>query len=98
LRIISPLEFVCQVVFVEATEARHAFKKLLYTRYKDTPLYLEWAPENILSPTSAPVEDDEKDVVGDRIVTKAIVEQTVEGVSAEEIDPDRVEVWNFLLT
>ncbi len=44
------------------------------------------------------MEDDEKDVVGDRIVTKAIVEQTVEGVSAEEIDPDRVEVWNFLLT
>uniref|UniRef100_A0A0D3G078 RRM domain-containing protein n=1 Tax=Oryza barthii TaxID=65489 RepID=A0A0D3G078_9ORYZ len=89
--ILPPTRVFALVVFVEATEARHAFKKLLYTRYKDTPLYLEWAPENILSPTSAPVEDDEKDVVGDRIVTKAIVEQTVEGVSAEEIDPDRVE-------
>lgn len=55
-------------------------------------MYLEWAPENILSPTSAPVDDDEKNVVGERIVTKAIVEQTVEGVSTEEIDPDRVEV------
>jgi accessory gene regulator protein AgrB len=26
--------WLSQVVFVEATEARHAFKKLLYTRYK----------------------------------------------------------------
>ncbi|GJN26487.1 hypothetical protein PR202_gb14419 [Eleusine coracana subsp. coracana] len=58
---------------------------------RDTPLYLEWAPENILSPDSAPVDEDEKNGIGERIVTKAIVEQTVEGVSAEEIDPDRVE-------
>ncbi|OEL19567.1 Multiple RNA-binding domain-containing protein 1 [Dichanthelium oligosanthes] len=89
--ILPPTRVFALVVFVEATEAQHAFKKLLYTRYKDTPLYLEWAPEDILSPTSAPVEEDEKNVVGERIVTKAIVEQTVEGVSAEEIDPDRVE-------
>ncbi|GJN01790.1 hypothetical protein PR202_ga19087 [Eleusine coracana subsp. coracana] len=41
---------------------------------------------------SAPVDEDEKNAIGERIVTKAIVEQTVEGVSAEEIDPDRVEV------
>ncbi|RLM75166.1 multiple RNA-binding domain-containing protein 1 [Panicum miliaceum] len=89
--VLPPTRVFALVVFVEATEARHAFKKLLYTRYKDTPLYLEWAPENILSPTSAPVDEDEKNVVGERIVTKAIVDQTVEGVSAEEIDPDRVE-------
>uniref|UniRef100_A0A0D9W9B7 RRM domain-containing protein n=1 Tax=Leersia perrieri TaxID=77586 RepID=A0A0D9W9B7_9ORYZ len=89
--VLPPTRVFALVVFVEATEARHAFKKLLYTKYKDTPLYLEWAPENILSPTSTPVEDDEKNVVSERIITKAIVEQTVEGVSAEEIDPDRVE-------
>ncbi|CAL5025497.1 unnamed protein product [Urochloa decumbens] len=89
--ILPPTRVLALVVFVEATEARHAFKKLLYTRYKDGPLYLEWAPENILSPTSAPVDEDEKNAVGERIVTKAIIEQTVEGVSAEEIDPDRVE-------
>ncbi|KAG2568668.1 hypothetical protein PVAP13_7NG405200 [Panicum virgatum] len=89
--VLPPTRVFALVVFVEATEARHAFKKLLYTRYKDTPLYLEWAPENILSPTSAPIDEDEKNVVGERIVTKAIVDQTVEGVSTEEIDPDRVE-------
>ena len=72
------------------------YLRLLWCR--DTPLYLEWAPENILSPTSALVDEDEKYVVGERILTKAIVDQTVEGVSTEEIDPDRVEVWSFLLT
>ncbi|CAN6229503.1 unnamed protein product [Urochloa humidicola] len=89
--ILPPTRGFALVVFVEASEAQHAFKKLLYTRYKDTPLYLEWAPENILSPTSAPVDGDEKNDVGERIVIKDFVEQTVEGVSPEEIDPDRVE-------
>ncbi|GJN18972.1 hypothetical protein PR202_gb06195 [Eleusine coracana subsp. coracana] len=59
--------------------------------YRDTPLYLEWAPENILCPDSVRVDEDEKNTIGERIVTKAIFDQTVEGVSAEEIDPDRVE-------
>jgi multiple RNA-binding domain-containing protein 1 len=69
---------------------RVLYLNLLWCR--DTPLYLEWAPENILSPTSAPVDEEEKNEVGERIVTKANIEQTVEGVSAEDIDPDRVEV------
>lgn len=89
--ILPPTRVFALVVFVEATEARHAFKKLLYTRYKDTPLYLEWAPDNILSPTSTTVEEDETNTAGERIIAKAIVDQTKEGVSAEDIDPDRVE-------
>jgi multiple RNA-binding domain-containing protein 1 len=35
------------------------------------------------------LEEDEKNAVGERIVTKAIVEQIVEGVSTEEIDPPK---------
>ena len=35
------------VEFHEATEARAAFRKLAYTKFKSgTPLYLEWGPEN----------------------------------------------------
>jgi hypothetical protein len=40
--------------------------------------------------------EEEKNVVGDRIVTKALVEQNMERVSTKEIDADRVEVCNFL--
>lgn len=32
--------------FVEPAEARTAFKRLAYSRFKHLPLYLEWAPED----------------------------------------------------
>lgn len=32
--------------FLEPFEARKAFMKLAYTKYKHLPLYLEWAPDN----------------------------------------------------
>lgn len=34
------------VEFLEPSEARKAFTKLAYTKYKHLPLYLEWAPDN----------------------------------------------------
>lgn len=33
--------------FIEPFEAKRAFTKLAYSQFKSTPLYLEWAPENI---------------------------------------------------
>lgn len=32
--------------FLEPSEARKAFTKLAYTKFKHLPLYLEWAPDN----------------------------------------------------
>lgn len=34
------------VEFLEPSEARKAFMKLAYTKFKHLPLYLEWAPDN----------------------------------------------------
>lgn len=34
------------VEFLEPSEARKAFMRLAYTKYKHLPLYLEWAPDN----------------------------------------------------
>ena len=46
-RVVLPPKGVTAVVeFHEPTEARAAFKKLAYTKFKaGTPLYLEWGPE-----------------------------------------------------
>lgn len=33
--------------FIEPFEAKKAFTKLAYSQFKHTPLYLEWAPENV---------------------------------------------------
>ncbi|CAM8967825.1 unnamed protein product [Rhodiola kirilowii] len=39
------------VVYLEPSDARAAFKGLAYKRYKDAPLYLEWAPKDVLDVT-----------------------------------------------
>ncbi|XVF27207.1 hypothetical protein REPUB_Repub14bG0087200 [Reevesia pubescens] len=81
-----------KVVFLEPAEARAAFKGLAYKRYKDAPLYLEWAPDNVLNKGSAS-EGDKKNnaAVGEHDVKRAILEQHVEGISDADIDPDRIE-------
>lgn len=38
--------------FLEPSEARKAFAKLAYTKYKHLPLYLEWAPDNTFTTPS----------------------------------------------
>lgn len=88
--ILPPTKILALVIFLEPSVARAAFKGLAYKRYKDAPLYLEWAPDNILSqnPTASNVKD-EKVAEGD--VRRAILEQAVEGISDGDLDPDRVE-------
>ena len=45
-RIVMPPAGITAVIeFVEPGEARTAFTNLAYTRFHNTPLYLEWAPE-----------------------------------------------------
>lgn len=46
-RIVLPPSGVTAIVeFLDASEAKKAFSKLAYTKFKNLPLYLEWAPEN----------------------------------------------------
>ncbi|CBI27238.3 unnamed protein product, partial [Vitis vinifera] len=90
--ILPPTKTLALVVFLEPAEARAAFRGLAYKRYKDAPLYLEWAPGNILS-QNAPYENDASRsvIVGERDVKRMLLEQQVEGISDVDIDPDRVE-------
>lgn len=46
-RVVLPPSGVTAIIeFLAPTEARAAFKKLAYSRFKNLPLYLEWAPDN----------------------------------------------------
>ncbi|KAJ3693957.1 hypothetical protein LUZ60_009437 [Juncus effusus] len=90
--ILPPSRALALVIFLEAAEARSAFKGLAYKRYKDSPLYLEWAPDDILSanPTSVVGTEEEKDeFVGEKDAKKVLLDQS--SVDEEDIDPDRVE-------
>ncbi|XP_063225906.1 probable RNA-binding protein 19 [Bacillus rossius redtenbacheri] len=53
-RVILPPSGVTAIVeFLEPSEARSAFMKLAYTRFKHLPLYLEWAPSNTFTTSAA---------------------------------------------
>lgn len=46
-RIVLPPSGVTAIVeFLDSSEAKKAFSKLAYSKFKNLPLYLEWAPEN----------------------------------------------------
>ncbi|KAM7347621.1 putative RNA-binding protein 19 [Cochliomyia hominivorax] len=46
-RIVLPPSGVTAIIeFCDPSEARHAFKKLAYSKFKNVPLYLEWGPED----------------------------------------------------
>lgn len=88
--ILPPTKTVALVVFLEPAEARAAFRGLLYKRYKDAPLYLEWAPGNILTQSSTCKVDEKDNAIGEHDAKRVILEQQ-EGLMDEDIDPDRVE-------
>lgn len=88
--ILPPTKTMALVVFLEPSEARAAFKGLAYRRYKDAPLYLEWAPGNVLNPTTKSNGND-RAVVGEQDAKRVLLEQHVEGLSDVDVDPDRIE-------
>ena len=47
--ILPPSKTVALIEFIEPVEARQAFKSLAYKKYKHVPLYLEWAPLDIIN-------------------------------------------------
>ncbi|KAL9247877.1 hypothetical protein vseg_021259 [Gypsophila vaccaria] len=90
--ILPPTRTLALVIFLEPAEARTAFRGLAYKRFMDAPLYLEWAPSNILNPEWAPKSDTKNDmIVGEDEAKKVLREQEILGISDTEIDPDRVE-------
>ncbi|KAJ6639202.1 putative RNA-binding protein 19 [Pseudolycoriella hygida] len=57
-RIVLPPSGVTALIeYLEPSEAKAAFRKLAYSKFKDLPLYLEWAPENVFkSPSTKPMD------------------------------------------
>lgn len=51
-RIVLPPSGVTALIeYCEPSEARQAFKKLAFSKFKNVPLYLEWAPEHTFTKT-----------------------------------------------
>ncbi|KAJ4724397.1 RNA binding protein [Melia azedarach] len=90
--ILPPTKTLALVVFLEPAEAAAAFKGLAYKCYKGVPLYLEWAPSDVINPNSTSKSDGKNDIaVGEHDAKRAILEQQLEGITDVDIDSDRVE-------
>ena len=61
------------VEFDEPSEARSAFRGLAYSKFKNQPIYLEWAPENIFIDSAGddPSKTADADQSGQRKQTRA---------------------------
>lgn len=60
---------------------------------RGTPLYLEWAPGDILTHNSKILENTNNAVVvGEHQAKRVLLEQHVEGIVDADVDPDRIEV------
>lgn len=98
-RIVLPLSGVTALIeFLEPSEAKAAFRKLAYSKFKDLPLYLEWAPENIFkSPSTKPMDLASQDtnkltnrpkLFSQPIETKIEIEPEVVDSAEEEMEPE----------
>ena len=55
--VLAPSRALALAEFLEPSEARAAFRALAYTRFKHTPLYLEWAPATAMKDKGAEKEE-----------------------------------------
>ncbi|XP_071715693.1 multiple RNA-binding domain-containing protein 1 [Rutidosis leptorrhynchoides] len=80
------------VVFLEPSQARAAFTHLAYRRYKDTLLYLEWAPDDIFSEDQTAVTGEkEASFIGEHEKKRALLEQELEVTTDVDIDTEQNE-------
>ncbi len=69
-RVVLPPGGITAIVeFYEPSEAKKAFRGLAYTRFHNTPLYLEWAPDNAVKKAAVkpevPVKETKEEVDDD---------------------------------
>ncbi|CAF1103966.1 unnamed protein product [Rotaria sp. Silwood1] len=69
--ILPPYGHCALIVFEYPQEARQAFKQLSFRKFKDnTPLYLEWAPGNVLSEQIKQEEKQTESLVEEKEIDK----------------------------
>lgn len=97
-RIVLPPSGVTALIeFLEPSEAKAAFRKLAYSKFKELPLYLEWAPENIFkSPSTkamnlAELETNNKPTTRPKMFDKPIETIIADEPIAEADDDDDTE-------
>lgn len=90
--LLPPSRTIALVIYIKARDAKRAFRKLAYKRFKHVPLYLEWAPK--IDPEK--IENTLKDRPNN--VEKQKVEEEEAEVDLGEIASIYVKNLNFSTT
>lgn len=97
--VMPPSGITALVEFLEPSEARKAYTKLAYTKYKYLPLYLEWAPHNsfitppavknkTINETKEKIEDEKQEKELSENVNDTNKTNKEESEDEEEPEPD----------
>ncbi|XP_010491106.1 PREDICTED: multiple RNA-binding domain-containing protein 1-like [Camelina sativa] len=92
--VLPPTKTIALVVFLEPADARAAMKKMAYTSYKGFPLYLEWAPGDILEPKTLPGNKEKKSAVEENDVRRVNLDQEV-GIYSDIPETNELYVTNL---
>lgn len=87
-RVIMPPNGLTAIVEMdEAVEAKLAFKKLAYSKFKDSVLYLEWAPINVFKEKSVEEQkqSDTKELTALQTGTKILVKNVAFEATVQEL-------------
>ena len=84
--VLPPHGLSALIDFAEAVEARSAFTKLAYTKFKNAPLYLEWAPDDAFKQPFVKQEEEEED--SEEVKEPVIKEDSSKETKKEEKEED----------
>lgn len=97
-RFIMPAHCITVLVdFVEPFEAKKAFTKLAYSQFKSTPLYLEWAPEDVFVTSRDKTEEtvketnEKKDITTENKNVEAEEKAEIKNVESEKSETEDIE-------
>lgn len=87
--ILPPSGVTALIEFCDPSEAKQAFKKLAYSKFKNVPLYLEWAPEQTFTTTLngepiIPKQEEEVSSHNETITQEALKTQPTTQLNADE--------------
>lgn len=84
--VMPPSGITALVEFLEPSEARKAFTKLAYTKFKHLPLYLEWAPDNSFTTSPPAKTKDTKSNITENKDESKTVEPVKESKESEPVN------------
>ncbi|CAH1638281.1 unnamed protein product [Spodoptera littoralis] len=83
-RFLMPQHGITALVdFIEPFEAKKAFTKLAYSQFKNAPLYLEWAPENVFIKSAEIIGSDKNTIAAQSDIQDEEPSSTLAPVSKE---------------